>query len=152
MRLISRVFAVSLLLTTTNLFAEQFDKYKKIEAYEVRPGILVLPRYSADGEVCEIGIQKELYSPEVVRTDHTLSRKEIDEILEELVPDSERGPKMPIGVGDLVVRGGGVITMSSDFENVTVQIYSADLSRPKKHEVVAADAVAVVTWKHRKCR
>jgi hypothetical protein len=28
-------------------------KYKAVEAYEVRPGILVFPTYSEDGEVCE---------------------------------------------------------------------------------------------------
>ena len=57
LKLFSLVVAVMLLLPTTNSGREKFAKYKPVEAYEIQPGILMMPRYSADGQVCEIGIE-----------------------------------------------------------------------------------------------
>jgi hypothetical protein len=51
---------------------QQFEKYRKVEAYEVRPGLLVMPRYASDDEVCEIGLERLLYSPELIRLDPAL--------------------------------------------------------------------------------
>jgi hypothetical protein len=36
--------------------------FKAIEAYEVRPGILLQPRYTAEGQICEIGLERLHYS------------------------------------------------------------------------------------------
>ena len=32
-------------------------------AYEIRPGVLVMPRYAQDGQVWEVGMEKRRYSP-----------------------------------------------------------------------------------------
>jgi hypothetical protein len=32
---------------------DQFKRYKAVEAYEVRPGVLMMPRYDSGGQVCE---------------------------------------------------------------------------------------------------
>jgi hypothetical protein len=69
-------FFISLLFLA-NPRNERFAKYKHVEAYEIRSGVLMMPRYSADGEVCEVGIQKRNYSPEIVRLDSSLSAKKL---------------------------------------------------------------------------
>lgn len=57
-----------------------------MEAYEVQPGILAFPTYAADGQVCEIGIERRHYSLEVIRLDPGLSREEIDKTVDDLAP------------------------------------------------------------------
>jgi hypothetical protein len=111
------------LLLQGNAMHENFAKYKKIEAYEVRPGILLMPSYSADGQLCEIGLEKLHYSPELIRLDSGLSRMEIDQIFDELVPAEERGPKSKDPSGTLITQGGQSLTTNVDFQNVSIQIY-----------------------------
>jgi hypothetical protein len=79
---------------------DKFSKYHSIEAYEIRPGILMIPRYSQDGQVCEMGLQRMHYSPEIVRFDSSLSRSEIDGLFDELVPaDEERSEVRRFRIG-----------------------------------------------------
>jgi hypothetical protein len=144
--------AMLLLLTAAAPQSGQFSKYKAVEAYEIRPGILMMPRYSADGQVCEIGLEKLHYSPEIIRLDSSLSRAEIDQLFNELVPADERGPRSKDFERDLITQEGGGITTTAVFENVTIQIFGKDLSAPHKHEIVEDDIVAIVRWKNRKCQ
>jgi len=150
-KLIGSVAAV-LLLAAANPAREKFAKYKSIEAYEIRPGILMMPRYSADGQVCEIGLEKLHYSPEKIRLDSSLSRKEIDEIFDELVPSAERGPK-PTGLLEQWTTNLSGASMVSDeeYQNVSIQIYSAVVSE-KKDAVTADQVTATLQWKNRKCQ
>jgi hypothetical protein len=129
--------------------SDRFLKYKTIEAYEIRPGILMMPRYSADQQVCEIGLQNLHYSPGMIRLDSSLSRKEIDQIVEELVPASEKGPRAKDFEGTLVTQGGHSLTTNTDYENVSIQIYS-DAS-PGQGGITVDDVLATIKWKNRKC-
>jgi hypothetical protein len=43
--------------------SSRFSKYKTVEAYEIGPGILMMPNFSSDGQVCEIGLEILHYSP-----------------------------------------------------------------------------------------
>src|SRR5271154_3302293 len=67
LKLIVLAFAAVLLLAAANPEHDKFAKYKSVEAYEIRPGILMMPRYSSDGQVCQIGLEKLHYSPETIR-------------------------------------------------------------------------------------
>ena len=150
-KLIGSVAAV-LLLAAANPAREKFAKYKAVEAYEIRPGILMMPRYAADGQVCEIGLEKLHYSPEKIRLDSSLSRKEIDEIFDELVPSAERGPK-PTGLleqGTTNLSGASMVS-DEEYQNVSIQIYSAVVSE-KKDAVTADQVTATLQWKNRKCQ
>jgi hypothetical protein len=131
----------------------RFSAYKAVEAYEIRPGILMMPRYSDDGQVCEIGIEKRNYSPEVIRLDSDLSREEIDQIFDELVPANERGTqsKNPL-LRDLFTQAGPGITESIDFENVSIHIVAKVLSESTKHKTITNNIAATVQWKNRKCK
>jgi hypothetical protein len=128
----------------------RFSQYKPVEAYEIRPGILMMPRYSNDGQVCEIGLQTRNYSPEIIRLDSKLSREEIDRIFDDLVPRNERGPKSKGLEGDLTTVVGPGMSESIDFENVSIEIDSR--IRSSSHPLVVEDPVAAVArWKNRKC-
>jgi hypothetical protein len=132
---------------------ERFAKYKPVEAYEIRPGVLMMPSYSGDGQVCEVGIQKRNYSPEIIRLDSSLSREEIDQIFEELAPANERGPKPTDRLqADLFVRAGPSLTEHIDFENVSIDISSETVSGAKNRKVTIDNIAAVVKWKNRKCQ
>ena len=151
-KLICSVVAAMLLLPTSNPDREKFEKYKAIEAYEIRPGILLMPRYSADGQVCEVGLEKLHYSPEKIRLDSSLSRKEIDQIFDELVPSDERGPK-PAGIleqGGTTFLGQGMVS-DEEYQNISIRIYGI-ASPSGKGGVIADEVAATLTWKNRMCQ
>jgi hypothetical protein len=148
-KLIGSVAAL-LLLFAANPAREKFAKYKAVEAYEIRPGILMMPRYAADGQVCEIGLEKLHYSPEIVRLESNLSRPEISQIFEELVPTAERGPKPknPIERG-MDNFGGNSLVSDEEYEKVSIQIYGR-LSG--EAGTTLEEVTATLKWKNRKCQ
>jgi len=110
----------------------------------------MMPSYSDDGQVCEIGLQKLHYSPEMIRLDSSLSREEIDRILEEPVPADERGPRSKDFKRELITIVGPEMTTDTEYENVSIQIHSHVLHASRKSEVVD-DIAATIKWKNRKC-
>jgi hypothetical protein len=150
-KLIGLGFAVVLVLFTASPVHETFAKYRTVEAYEIRPGILMMPRYSSDGQVCEIGLEKLHYSAETIRLDSGLSRKEIDQIFDELVPAAERGPSSTDFAGTLITQSGHSLNTEIDFQNVSIQIYG-DASTDGKGGTKVDEVVATLKWKNRKCR
>ena len=151
-KLIGLAFAALLVLPAANPAREEFAKYKPIKAYEIRPGVLMMPSYSSDGQVCEIGLEKLHYSPEMIRLDSTLSRGEIDQIFDELVPADERGPRSKDLAGTLITQGGGSLTTNMDFENVSIQIYGSATSAHGKSGITVDEVAATLKWKNRKCQ
>jgi hypothetical protein len=132
---------------------EKFSKYKAVEAYEIRPGILMMPRFAEDGQVCEIGLDRLHYTPEIIHLDSDLSREDIDGIVAELVPAEERGPKTGVlgGRDSITVIGPGMTT-SVNYENISVEIESHLLSSRKRSISVDYGIAATIHWKHRKCQ
>jgi hypothetical protein len=141
-----------LLLSFTGAQVSRFSGYKVVEAYEIRPGILMMPRYSDNGQVCEIGLERRHYSPEQIRLYSSLSRKEIDQLFEELVPVNERGRRSKDFGGNLITQSGHSITTNMDFENVSIQIFGQELRASSPGEIAEDDIVATVHWKNRKCQ
>jgi hypothetical protein len=145
--------AAVLLLLAAGPRNERFTKYRAIQAYEVRPGILMMPRYADDGQVCEIGVQRLLYTPEKITLDPTLSRTLIDQIVDELAPVSQRGQRTEkAGAGDLILQSGNSVVTNTEYENVSIRIYSDAPQSSDRDETVVEDLVATITWKHRKCQ
>jgi hypothetical protein len=151
-KLASLVVAAMLLLPTGNFDREKFAKYKAVEAYEIRPGILMMPRYSTDGQVCEIGLQRLHYSPEKIWLDSSLARKEIEQIFDELVPGSERGPRPP-GVLEqgMTTFSGRAIVSDEEYQNVSIHIYG-QVSPDGKATATMDEVTATLKWKDRNCR
>jgi hypothetical protein len=152
-KLIGLVIAVMFLLAAVNPDREKFAKYKTVEAYEIRPGILMMPRYSAGGEVCEIGLEKLHYSPEKIRVDSDLSRQEISQIFDELVPSAERGPKPTslLESGMTTVSGRGMIN-DEEYQNVSIRIFGSFSPADGKDAGTLDEVAATLTWKNRKCQ
>lgn len=128
----------------------RFDKYRKVEGHEVRPGVLVIPTYTAGNEICEIGIETLRYSPGKV-SGLLLSREEVDSIIEEIVPATERGPLAKGLQGLTSVDGNGAVSMYQ-YENVSVQVFYTIPMTKKDRELNTNDLVAVVKWKNRVCK
>jgi hypothetical protein len=145
MRLIGLTCAIAFLLFPAKPQNERFSKYKRVEAYEVRPGILMMPRYSADGQVCMVVVQKDHYVNGVAVLDSTLPREVVTQIFDELVPPSERGPLSTNNeMARLSVYSGNGVTSLLDYKNV-----SFDISRQASS---AGDIIAVIQWKGRSCQ
>jgi hypothetical protein len=150
-KLIKAVWIVLALISVARAQTAQhnghFSKFKAVEAYEIRPGILMMPRYAQDGGVCEIGLEPLHYMPDQVKTNPSLSRETIDQIVDELAPADERGPRTKLfGGRDVTELGGLTVTTVVEDENVSVQIASRDRSNPSDYVAV------VIRWKNRRCR
>jgi hypothetical protein len=144
-RLTGLACAVALLLLPAKLQDEPFSKYKRVEAYEVRPGILMMPRYSANGEVCLIVLQKDHYVNGVAVFDSTLPREMVTEIFDDLAPPAERGPQtLNDELARLSLYAGNSVTWFLDYKNVSLDV-SRSTSSP-------GDIVAVIQWKGRACQ
>jgi hypothetical protein len=150
-KIISLACGGALLLSFQSSERQRFSGLRTVDAYEIRPGILVMPRYAADGQVCEIGLQNRLYFPEKVNVDDDLSRDEIEQAFEELVPASERGPELPGYQAHPMSEVGNAITTNTDYEHVSLEIVGKALPS-KRHEVVEETVVAIIHWKNRKCQ
>jgi hypothetical protein len=90
--------------------------------------------------------------PEVIRLDSSLSRKEIDQTFDELVPEDKRGAKSNDVIGTLITQGGHSLTTKMDFENVSIQIYGDASAGTAKSETIVDEVAATLKWKNRKCR
>jgi hypothetical protein len=128
-----------------------FAKYKAVEAYEVQPGLLMFPRYAEDGQVCEIGIERRHYSPEKIVLYSTLSRNEMDAIVNDLAPPNERGPGPGGPFNGLVAVMGHGKTATEEYQNVFVRIHSVLYDAPDK-QLITDDVVMTIEWKNRKCQ
>ena len=144
-RLTGLACAIAFLLLPVNSQNKRFSRYKRVEAYEVRPGILMMPRYAADGQVCEVAIQKDHYFNGMIQYDSTLPRGVVIQIFDELAPPAERGP---LTINDELARlslyAGNSVTSFLDYKNV-----SLDVSRPASSP---DDIVAVIQWKDHSCQ
>jgi hypothetical protein len=126
----------------------RFAKYKAVETYEVRPGILMMPTYTGDGQVCEIVIERHHYVGGVANLYTTIPREEVLKIVDELVPASERGPAdTKLGDRPVSLYSGNSVTTVSDYANVSIDIVG-QASSPGN----AGDMVALIRWKNRKCQ
>jgi hypothetical protein len=144
-RLTGLACAIAFLLLPVNSQNERFSKYKRVEAYEVRPGILMMPRYSPDGQACMVVVQKDHYVNEVALLDSTLPREVVTQIFDELVPPSERGPRSTNDeMARLSMYAGNSVTSLLNYKNVSLE--------PSRQASSLGDTVAVIQWKGRSCR
>ncbi len=121
-------------------------RYPVVTSYEVRPGILATPRYTVDGQVCEMSIQREHFVRGGVYLISYMSDKLIREIVDELVPVSERGEPFDGHDWDGPVIGTGQAEdVIHDYRNVNITVHQSAFDPRLKPLVV------VVSWKNRKC-
>jgi hypothetical protein len=122
-------------------------KYPVVSAYQVRPGILMTAKYADDGQVCEMTIEKRHYSaPREVDLSSNIPRRLIDQLTDDLVPESERGPATSRYLSDDSYVAGGVSYIKRDFEKVSIEIHGST-----SESCNGGDEVVVIRWKKRAC-
>jgi hypothetical protein len=145
LKLIGLGCVVAFLLSIAELRGGQFSEYVPVKAYEISPGVLVMPKYSGAGQLCQAVIQKDHYAKGVADLDSTMPRKVITQIFDHLAPSSERGPlTIDKELEGLSLYGGGGVTTFLDYKNV-----SLDMMRPSSS---AGYVLAVIKWKNRGCQ
>ncbi|HET9166036.1 MAG TPA: hypothetical protein VFP11_08565 [Candidatus Angelobacter sp.] len=135
------------ILATLN--EHKFTGLPAVEAYEIRPGILMMPSYSDTGQVCQIVLEKRHVSPTNIDLDAEMSGEELSRIFDELVPKDERGrPKLNVGDnGNISMVDGHALATITMYENVSMRIYGKSKDTGPKSYVAAT-----IDWEKRKCR
>ncbi len=160
----SRLSSAALIVAVWSLMAaaqgtpeKMSSKYKAIEGYEIRHAILAIPRYSGDGQLCEIGLERLHYMPEELDVDSGLSHAEIDQIVDEFFPGDTKGRPLP-DMG-LTVEVGLAVDTIDRYENVTIRyaypVHPTETSKRKNkyaYKDFGGYTVAVITWTHRNCQ
>src|SRR5579864_3453984 len=120
-------------------------RYAQGTEYRIRPGIMMIPSYGSDGQVCKVLIERH---SEVTASETTveLGRPISDELaralVDEIVPPAERGAEVkdPDGFIDATVAGG-VVTARCVYKNVIVRVYGDARSDPM------SNLVLTITWR-----
>jgi hypothetical protein len=143
-KLIGFACAVMVLFLFGKPQSDRFSKYRAVEAYEIRSGILMMPSYASDGQLCQIELEKRHYSNETAFLDPKLPHEVMMQIIDELVPPSERGPQtMNFGKEYMSAYSGNSVTTFAEYKNVSIDIYREASS--------AGDVVAMIRWKNQGC-
>ena len=114
----------------------------------------MMPRYSSDGKVCEIGIERRHYSNRRIDLETELWGDQLDKIFDELAPSDVRGAKLPItgsGSSDMINIDGNSISRNVEYQNISITIYGTSTRVSKKH-FNEKDLVATIKWKNRQCK
>ena len=124
-----------------------------IQSYEIRPGIFVTAKYDANGEVCEMTVEKRHVqgSGDFVLDETFLSAEERKWIVDELAPAAKRGQELKPTDNLITSRGVGV-TERYEYENVSITYYSKNIPTTKNDTIVIGTACIVITWKNRLCK
>jgi hypothetical protein len=148
MMMLKLIASICLLALVVDPSSDRIRKYRAVEAYEIRPGIIVTPVYAASHDLCEISIEKRHYNNNSVDMDATMSKEQILSVFDELVPKEERGgpggklpPDTEITEGDL-----GMLTTRIPYGDVTLAIFGKK-DKPDRQKYV----VAVVSWNKLQC-
>ena len=126
------------------------QKYPKVNVYAVRSNILLTALYASDGQVCEMVLEPRRWTKEKVVLASALSEDETVPLVEEVVPESERGKKLKTPLGVLSAVAGGSITTTHTYENITIDFVGSTRNSP--HDKVVGYMVAVVKWRNRWCQ
>jgi hypothetical protein len=124
--------------------AADFDaKYHRVTSYEVRPGIVMTPKYDADGQVCEMVLEKRQKTDTGIVFGYSFSEKEVKGLVDELVPEVQRGKNLMEPLNETVA--GGFIVTDYTYENILIRVYG--ITRPEP----AGNMVVVIAWRKRGC-
>ncbi len=122
-------------------------RFKKLTVFEVRPGIVASSTFSDDGNVCRLTIEKmRSLDPGNSDLGHMIPSAEVNPLVDEVVPPSERGKASKYLNAESWIAGGGAF-IKQDYENVSVGVYgTASADQPN------GAALIVITWRNRTCQ
>jgi hypothetical protein len=142
------IASICLLAFVAGSSSDRIRKYHAVEAYEIRPGIVVTPVYTASHDICEISIEKRHYSNNSVDMDATMPKEQILSLFDELVAKEERGGpgwKLPPDT-EITEIDSDILTTRIPYENVTLAIFGKKDS-PDRQKYVAA----IISWNNLPC-
>jgi hypothetical protein len=142
MKWILAISFLTLIAPGTNPAQAPRLRYPRFESYEIRPGVLATPKYAGRGGLCEIFIEKRHLQGDTVELEPTMPRELVLEMIDELVPRSERGKAtMQLAGFDYIDQIDGATTITfAEYERVSIQIYRATSG--------TGDTAAIVKWKN----
>lgn len=146
MKWILGISSLVLAVLTVPVAHQVLVRYPRVESYEIRPGVLAIPKYAENGEVCQVSIEKlHIQQDGVELGASTMSRELVLEMIDELAPPSERGKAMTqlAGFDYIDIINGTADVAAANYENVSVQIYGST-SAPE-------DVAVILDWKRRAC-
>jgi hypothetical protein len=107
----------------------------------------MMPAHPSDGKVCRIVIEPHHYLDGVANLYTTMPHEELLNIIDEVVPASERGEaETTLGGGPISLYSGNSVTTSTGYANAAIDIFG-QASSPDN----AGDMIALIRWKHRRC-
>jgi hypothetical protein len=122
-------------------------KYPNVIAYRVRPHVLMTARFAADGQVCEMTMEKGQRTDTSIPFDDSFSNEEVHSLMDDLVPEGLRGRNL---TGRFNGRIEGLsVTTEYTYENVLVRVFGT--RRVLGQLGAAGDQVIVITWRARTC-
>lgn len=144
-----KLFAsICLLAVVAGPSSDRIRKYHGVETYEIRPGIIATPAYTASHDLCEISIEKRHYSNNSVDMDAAMSKELILSLFDELVPKEERGGPSGRLPADTEVSESdlGMLVTRIPYENVTLVMYGK-ADKPDRQRYTAA----IISWNKLRC-
>jgi hypothetical protein len=143
-----REFTIFLLLSVPAIAqgqtsADLSTKYHQVTSYELRPGVIMTPRFAANGQVCEMDIEKRHKTDTGINFGSSFSAKEVRELVDELAPEQERGKNLTEPLNSII--DGGFNTTEYKYENILVSVRG--ITRPQPE-----DMIVIITWQKRSCR
>lgn len=106
--------------------ADVSAKYRQITSYELRPDVVMTPKYAADGQVCEMALERRQKTETGIFFAASFTEEEVRQLVDELAPEAERGRNLTRHLNTTV--DGGFITTEYTYENVVVHVYG--ITRP----------------------
>jgi hypothetical protein len=106
--------------------ADLSAKYRQVTSYELRPDVVMTPKYAADGQVCEMALERRQKTETGIFFAASFSEEEVRQLVDELAPEAERGRNLTRHLNTTV--DGGFITTEYTYENVVVHVYG--ITRP----------------------
>jgi hypothetical protein len=138
--LLLTVVVVALGQTSADLSA----KYPHVTGYKVRPDVLMTAKFAADGQVCEMTLEKRQTTDTGIVFGDTFSDTEVRSLMNDLVPENERGRNLTRALNETVA--GDFMTEEYKYENVLIHVYG--ITRPAG---AAGYRVITITWPKRPC-
>jgi hypothetical protein len=114
-----------------------------LDAFVIRPGLLMTAKYAADGKVCEMFIIEARTPGSNIGLRTPLTPETVPALIDELVPDGERGSKLRWPVQ----TQGMTLQAFYRYENVSIELVQNLL--PSKGW---SDGILKIKWSNRVCK
>jgi hypothetical protein len=137
--------------------ADLSAKYPHFTAYKIGPDLLMTPKFAADGQVCEMAIEKRHLADKRLDSVTLFPEREVRDVGESIVPEKERGRNLTPVLNGTVI--GSDMTTEYTYENVLVRAYGdarpyenpANYGNDGRHIGKGGYAVIIITWTKRPC-